>query len=575
MGFISKTRFLKIYINIKNLIFGIFDIEVKVNKPDELVLKETNEEGSTQKINVEPIREKKAISDVVTNPLKDTGSIEYPDKKEDSKTTIFSSELESFRYNITNRDLSDPKLNISYYQNFKNKVIQKYSELEQFITKQERKKNSIKNLDHNISKKSLHQILKDNSLYSFSKQRIKQEENEKLIKKEFNKDLGLINNYLSKEEFEKARKIHLLLSQKIIKADSKLKKQFQKILPKIDEAQKNFYKKEQEKKLKEELERKRLEEERLKAAKAAEENLLKEEEKRKLEEKAKILSRKAYQDRINASRDLFLEKKRTEEEKRKEEEKILKQLEEEVQRKKEEDLRLKKIQDQQKINPGISISTREKVNEDARRIRESIDAFNIGIQTNTNYLNSLLKRKENWVDFESALDKNDIKYLYHFTDKKNINSIIKNGGLYSWYYCDKNKIDIPSPGGSVSSRKNDTINNKTDFVRLAFNKNHPMLYIAKKDGRIEKECWLKINREVVYFENTEFSDKNAAAFKSYKPNIGKDLRYLTNIRFDILRKGVTIPHYKLSADEKPFNQAEILVKSWIPLRYIENIDDYQ
>jgi hypothetical protein len=189
-----------------------------------------------------------------------------------------------------------------------------------------------------------------------------------------------------------------------------------------------------------------------------------------------------------------------------------------------------------------------------------------------NKLKVLLNKKANWRDFQKVLQENSITAFYHFTDESNLKSIKENGGLFSWFYCDINNISIPMPGGSLSSRQNDSINGKKDFVRISFNKENPMLFIALKDDRITKAVWLIIDIEVAYFENTEFSDKNAAAFASYKPIIGKEISNLENIRFEILKKAQRVKHYNLAEDEKPFNQAEVLVKTWIPLKYITNIN---
>ena len=130
-----------------------------------------------------------------------------------------------------------------------------------------------------------------------------------------------------------------------------------------------------------------------------------------------------------------------------------------------------------------------------------------------NKLKTLLTKKFNWRDFQKILQENGIAGFYHFTDRSNLKSIKENGGLFSWYYCDLNRIEIPMPGGSLGSRQNDTTNGKKDFVRVAFNKEHPMLFIAQRDGRISRPVWLDIDIEVAYFEHTEFSDKNAAPYR--------------------------------------------------------------
>lgn len=188
-------------------------------------------------------------------------------------------------------------------------------------------------------------------------------------------------------------------------------------------------------------------------------------------------------------------------------------------------------------------------------------------------LRALLTKKFNWREYEKILKDNGIVGFYHFTDRSNLTSIRENGGLFSWYYCDQNNIKIPMPGGSINSRQNDATNGKKDFVRVAINKKHPMLYIAHvKEHRILSPVWLDIDIEVAYFEHTEFSDKNAAAFAAYTPKIGKDVSHLMNIRFDILKKAQHVEHFGLEKSEQPYNQAEVLVKTWIPLEYIKNID---
>lgn len=231
-------------------------------------------------------------------------------------------------------------------------------------------------------------------------------------------------------------------------------------------------------------------------------------------------------------------------------------------------------QQQEKVK-RIAIELEKKL-EEQKIEREQIDAIRRieedKINENKSKLNALLTKKFNWRDFQNILNKNNITEFYHFTDISNIKSIKEKGGLFSWYHCDLNRIVIPMPGGSIGSRQNDTINGKKDFVRVAFNKEHPMLYIALKDRRISKPVWLNIAIDVAYFEHTEFSDKNAAAYSSYTPIIGKETQHLSNIRFDILKKAERVKHYNLSDNEKPYNQAEVLVKTWIPIEYIKNIE---
>lgn len=242
---------------------------------------------------------------------------------------------------------------------------------------------------------------------------------------------------------------------------------------------------------------------------------------------------------------------------------ILKQQQEEARRKQQEEAERIRIEQERKLDQQRIARAQ------AKAIRKIEEAKKVEKE---NKLKALLTKKFNWRDFQKILQENGIAGFYHFTDRSNLKSIKENGGLFSWYYCDLNRIEIPMPGGSLGSRQNDTINGKKDFVRVAFNKEHPMLFIAQRDGRISRPVWLDIDIEVAYFEHTEFSDKNAAAFSSYTPIIGKETQHLSNIRFDILKKAEIVKHYDLSDNEKPYNQAEVLVKTWIPIEYIKNIE---
>lgn len=269
--------------------------------------------------------------------------------------------------------------------------------------------------------------------------------------------------------------------------------------------------------------------------------------------------KKNFREKLEALKAKFRERQIREEAKRQAEE--LKKQQEEAERKRLAE-EAKREEERRRIEQAELI---QKQQEEAQKKKE---------EEKRQALQRLLTKKSNWQDFAQVLQENGITILYHFTDHVNIASIKQNGGLFSWHYCDNNGIDILRPGGSFQSRQNDTTNGKRDFVRLAFNKEHPMLYIAQKDERITSPVWLEIKIDVAFWELTEFADKNAAAFKSYTPNIGKELQFLKNIRFDILSKAKTYKHYNLAEEEKPYNQAEVLVKTWIPIEFITNINQF-
>ena len=181
-------------------------------------------------------------------------------------------------------------------------------------------------------------------------------------------------------------------------------------------------------------------------------------------------------------------------------------------------------------------------------------------------LKALLNKKANWRDFQKILQENNITILYHFTDLSNLKSIKENGGLYSWYYCDRNNIVIPMTGNSSLGRSLDLEFGLEDYVRLSFIKDHPMKHVAMNEGRVTKPYILKVSIDVCYFENTRFSDMNAADKRHTNDD---SIDFLNSLRFDLFQRR----YFDLNPIEKKLHQAEILVKTWIPAEYITNINE--
>ena len=99
-------------------------------------------------------------------------------------------------------------------------------------------------------------------------------------------------------------------------------------------------------------------------------------------------------------------------------------------------------------------------------------------------------------------------------------------------------------------------------MRLSFCDDHPMAYRLKQSG--SNIVILRIMADVALLKDTQFSDMNAA---DKRHTHGKKLSHLQMVDFDATRM-----HYLRSDDPnfKP-HQAEVMVKTFIPLKYIENI----
>lgn len=179
-----------------------------------------------------------------------------------------------------------------------------------------------------------------------------------------------------------------------------------------------------------------------------------------------------------------------------------------------------------------------------------------------------MSKRHNSAEFLSILKKHGITKLYHFTDRDNLDSIVANGGLYSWADCDARSIAISKPGGSASSRSLDARDGLQHYVRLSFTPKHPMMFVAMNDGRISNPIILEIDINVILEDATKFSDRNATKNGAL---VGNDLDAFRRIHFHSLKADT---HFDLPPEEQMFFQAEVLVKNHIPLSAITNLSSF-
>lgn len=178
--------------------------------------------------------------------------------------------------------------------------------------------------------------------------------------------------------------------------------------------------------------------------------------------------------------------------------------------------------------------------------------------------------KPEWEEIVRVLKDNGIGFLYHFTDRRNLSSIKRSGGLLSWSYCEKNNIIVPRPGGGDISRQLDKRRNLQDYVRLSFTTQHPMMYAARSDGRISDPVILQIDVKAACINGTLYSDKNATMTREMV-NIGESVEDLKKIHFKTVK---AYNHFDLDEDERSFFQAEVMIKTFLPKEYILNLDAF-
>jgi len=161
------------------------------------------------------------------------------------------------------------------------------------------------------------------------------------------------------------------------------------------------------------------------------------------------------------------------------------------------------------------------------------------------------------------LQNNGIKCFYHFTAIENLDSIRKLGGLYSWWYLKQNAISVPCLGGSELGQRLDVKFGLHDYVRLSFCNDHPMIYRLQQTGK--QLVLLKIMIEVATLEDTLFSNVNAT---DSNHSHGGSLSDLQKVNFNAVKRN----YVRRDDEDFKLHQAEIMVKTFVPIKYIINID---
>lgn len=172
--------------------------------------------------------------------------------------------------------------------------------------------------------------------------------------------------------------------------------------------------------------------------------------------------------------------------------------------------------------------------------------------------------KRDKAEINIYLREKGIKYFYHFTEIDKIDSIIKHGGLLSYKRCLDEGIVLPLREDMALSRDADAKLGLEDYVRVSFSKHLPKIDIRKRGGA--DLVMLKISLSVALFEDTLFTDIEAT---HPQMRYGKTLKDLMKVNTGIvLRDG-----FPTSEQEFLQQQAEVLIKGIIPLKYILNIDN--
>ena len=160
----------------------------------------------------------------------------------------------------------------------------------------------------------------------------------------------------------------------------------------------------------------------------------------------------------------------------------------------------------------------------------------------------------------------DIRHVWHFTDRSNIESIIENGGILSLRRIAENNIDVSIYGGNQWSHDADRHKGLDGYVHLAFIDDHPMLYVAKQEGRIQEPIWLQIDISVLATPGTMYS---VDVSNKSGVNLIDNNAAIQQIDFDVLFTYMDWRNPEIQQRRRNAVKSEILVPDIVPLDKIK------
>lgn len=161
-----------------------------------------------------------------------------------------------------------------------------------------------------------------------------------------------------------------------------------------------------------------------------------------------------------------------------------------------------------------------------------------------------------------------ISFLYHFTDRRNLDLIRKLGGLHPLAELKRKGIEVPAPGGNEWSHDADGMTGMDEHVHLCFRSNHPMEYVARKEGRIADSIFLNVHPQVLQWEGVLFTPDvaNKSGVQAYPIHDAVEM-----IDYEVLYTRTDWSDPSIRQRLLQAEKCEVLVPRLIPLDLIRNL----
>lgn len=162
---------------------------------------------------------------------------------------------------------------------------------------------------------------------------------------------------------------------------------------------------------------------------------------------------------------------------------------------------------------------------------------------------------------------NQHRYLYHFTDESNFPTIAERG-LVSKSQMRAEGWWPATTGGNELSHQLDDYRGISDYVSLCFTRNHPMKFLANRDGRLPSPRYLGIKTEVLRFPGVRVAFGVANANETAIMDLADAIAHMD---LEVLYSRTDWRDPQVQARLRAAEKMELLVPNGVPLDLIARI----
>lgn len=158
-------------------------------------------------------------------------------------------------------------------------------------------------------------------------------------------------------------------------------------------------------------------------------------------------------------------------------------------------------------------------------------------------------------------------HFYHFTDTRNLPAI-REQGLLAMRGMKENGRAPVAAGGNDWSLDADRRSGMDCYVHLCFFSEHPMEWLAKKDGRIETSIFLRVSPNVLELPGVLITD-GVSNKANVTPRPAEEMIQKLDLKVIYTRTDWKDP--EIQERLKAARLCEILVPNHVPLELITNL----